>query len=121
MNDFRQSILESDKTNYEGAIIRDKDFKIIKVGNFEIGKSASFTSPVRRETKQIIRFELPYVVFSDGRVLFEDLENFKPNRSIEDLEKHALFIFENYGENFSYSKIDTLTLIRLGKLKGLNK
>ena len=79
MKTFRESILESDPCHYAGAIIRDSDFKIIKVGQFEVGKNAKYTTPVREENDTIIRFELPYAVFNGGRVEVARLEGFVVN------------------------------------------
>lgn len=70
METFRDFILKTDKTNFEGEIIRDKDFNIIKVGQFEVGQCASFITPVKRETSTIIRFENVggWAIFNGGRV-----------------------------------------------------
>lgn len=71
--EFRKYILEQDKTHPQGVIIRDKDFKIIQVGDFKVGERVKYTTPVRDEESVIVRFELPYAVFSCGRVEIEKL------------------------------------------------
>lgn len=81
MKTFRDSILESDKTHYNGTIIRDEDFNVISVGSFKVGGLATFTTPVRTETQTIKRFEGQWAVFSNGRVEISHLKGWAPNEN----------------------------------------
>jgi hypothetical protein len=83
MKTFKESILESDQSNYSGAIERDENFKVIKVGAFEVGKSASYITPVEKKINVIIRFDLPWAVFSSGRVDVTKLIGWEVNPAYE--------------------------------------
>lgn len=76
---FKKDIIELDRTCYYGKIVRDDNFKVIQVGKFKVGDKAYYTTPVRREGNQILRFEFPWVVFNSGRVEIEKLEGWEPN------------------------------------------
>lgn len=77
---FRKVILDYEKENVNSIyypIVRDKDFKIISVAGFELGKTYDYFSQGLGEVKNhfIIRFEIPYAVAVDGKVSIEGLIN----------------------------------------------
>lgn len=80
VSSFRESILKYDSENTDSIyypIVRDKDFKIISVAGFELGKTYEYFNQGLGEVKNhfIIRFEIPYAVAGDGKVSIEGLIN----------------------------------------------
>ncbi len=96
MGTFSEYILESDAFNYEGAIERDENLKVVKVGSFEVGKLASYITPVREECNTIIRFELPWAVFQSGRVEVTKLIGWEVN---PDYEQWSAKLKEEFKKN----------------------
>lgn len=92
---FRESILELDKTHYDGVIARDENFNVIQVGIFKVGELATFTTPVRTETQIIERFEGQWAIFSGGRVEISHLAGWKINPAYDEYSQRVIAEYQS--------------------------